>query len=279
MAKIGQINHLQIVKEVDFGVYLNGEHLGEILLPKRQVPEDARLNQWLDVFIYLDSQDRLVAGTDKPFASVGEVEFLRVTDVNATGAFLNWGMPKDLLVPYAEQRIPMEEGRSYVVFLYIDSSGRIAASSKLSLHLNEYNPDKDGFTKGQEVQLLISSRSDLGYSAVINRSILGLIHVSEVLQDLRTGQKLKGYISKVREDGKIDLILQQRGNKGKEELVDKIISYLEKNKGFSKLGDKSNPEDIFQQYRVSKANYKRAISSLYKSRKITISAKGINLVP
>ncbi len=279
MAKIGQINHLQIVKEVDFGVYLNGEHLGEILLPKRQVPEDARLNQWLDVFIYLDSQDRLVAGTDKPFASVGEVEFLRVTDVNATGAFLNWGMPKDLLVPYAEQRIPMEEGRSYVVFLYIDSSGRIAASSKLSLHLNEYNPDKDGFTKGQEVQLLISSRSDLGYSAVINRSILGLIHVSEVLQDLRTGQKLKGYISKVREDGKIDLILQQRGNKGKEELVDKIISYLEKNKGFSKLGDKSNPEDIFQQYRVSKANYKRAISSLYKSRKITISAEGINLVP
>jgi len=278
MAKLGQLNTLQIIKEVDFGVYLNGDHLGEILLPKRQVPQDATLNQWLEVFISLDSQDRLVATTDKPFATVGEVAFLRVSDVNRTGAFLNWGMSKDLLVPYAEQRIPMEEGRSYCVYIYIDSSGRIAASSKLSLYLEEYNHD-NSFKKGQEVQLLVASRSDLGYSAVINGTHLGLIHVSEILQDLRTGQKLKAYIAKIRDDGKIDLSLQQRGKKGKEELTDKILEHLEKNGGFSPLADKSDPDAIFKQYRVSKANYKRAISSLYKGRKITISAEGITLAP
>ena len=278
MAKLGQLNTLQIIKEVDFGVYLNGDHLGEILLPKRQVPQDAILNQWLEVFISFDSQDRLVATTDKPFAAVGEVAFLRVSDVNRTGAFLNWGMSKDLLVPYAEQRIPMEEGRSYCVYIYIDSSGRIAASSKLSLYLEEYNHD-NSFNKEQEVQLLVASRSDLGYSAVINGTHLGLIHVSEILQDLRTGQKLKAYIAKIRDDGKIDLSLQQRGKKGKEELTDKILEHLEKNDGFSPLADKSDPDAIFKQYRVSKANYKRAISSLYKGRKITISAEGINLVP
>jgi predicted RNA-binding protein (virulence factor B family) len=276
MAKLGQINKLQIIKEVDFGVYLNGDHLGEILLPKRQVPEDAKLNQWLDVFISLDSQDRLVATTDIPLASVGEVAFLRVADVNRTGAFLNWGMPKDLLVPYAEQRIPMEQGRSYVVYLYIDSSGRIAGSSKLSLHLDEYDHEQV-FKKGQEVQLLISSRSDLGYSAVVNGKHLGLIHVSEVIQDLRTGQKLTGYIKQIRDDKKIDLTLQKRGKQGKQELTDKILEHLEKNDGFSPLADKSDPDAIFKQYRVSKANYKRAISSLYKARKITISKEGINL--
>jgi predicted RNA-binding protein (virulence factor B family) len=277
MAKLGQMNKLQIIKEVDFGVYLNGDHLGEILLPKKQVPADSVLNQWLDVFISLDSQDRLVATTDKPFAIVGEVAFLRVSDVNRTGAFLNWGMSKDLLAPYGEQRVPMEEGRSYVVYLYIDSSGRIAASSKLSLHLEEYDHHKQ-FKQGQEVQLLISSRSDLGYTAVINGKHLGLIHVTEVIQDLRTGQKLVGYIKQIRDDKKIDLTLQQRGKKGKQELTDKILEHLEKNGGFSSLADKSNPDEIFKQYRVSKANYKRAISTLYKKRKITISQEGINLV-
>lgn len=277
MAKLGHINKLQIIKEVDFGVYLDGDHLGEILLPKRQVPDDAKLNQWLDVFISLDSQDRLVASTDQPLASVGEVAFLRVADINRTGAFLNWGMPKDLLVPYAEQRIPMEEGRSYVVYLYIDSSGRIAGSSKLSLHLDEYDHSQQ-FKKGQEVQLLISSRSDLGYSAVVNGKQLGLIHVSEVIQDLRTGQKLTGYIKQIRDDKKIDLTLQKRGKQGKQELTDKIIEHLEKNNGFSALADKSDPDAIFKQYRVSKANYKRAISTLYKARKITISKEGLSLV-
>ena len=279
MAKLGQINKLKIIKEVEFGMYLDGGHLGEILLPSKYIPKDTHLNQWIEVFISLDSKDRLVAITDKPFASVGEVAFLKVTDVNRTGAFLNWGMPKDLLVPYAEQRIPMEEGRAYCVYLYIDNSGRIAASSKLSHYLDEYNnPGKNGFTQGQSVELLISSRSELGYTAVINGTYLGLIHNTEVLQDLRTGQKLKGFISSIREDGKINLSIQQRGSKGKEALEDKIIEHLANNKGASPLADKSTPDDIFKVYRVSKASYKKAVSSLYKARKITIDSEGIKLV-
>jgi predicted RNA-binding protein (virulence factor B family) len=278
MAKIGQLNTLQIIKEVDFGVYLNGDHLGEILLPKKYVPQDARLNQWLEVFIYLDSKDRLVASIDKPIAVVGEVAFLRVTDVNPTGAFLNWGMPKDLLAPYSEQRIPMEEGRAYCVYLYIDNSGRIAASSKISLYLDEYNPTQNGYKKDQQVKLLISSRSDLGYSTVINGTHLGLIHTSELLQNLRTGQKLTGYIQSIREDGKINLSLQQRGKEGKNQLAEKILEYLAKNNGLSKLSDKSTPAEIFQQYRVSKASYKKALSFLYKNRKITIFTNEIKLI-
>ena len=278
MAKIGQLNTLQIIKEVDFGVYLNGDHLGEILLPKKYVPQDARLNQWLEVFIYLDSKDRLVASIDKPIAVVGEVAFLRVTDVNPTGAFLNWGMPKDLLAPYSEQRIPMEEGRAYCVYLYIDNSGRIAASSKISLYLDEYNPTQNGYKKDQQVKLLISSRSDLGYSTVINGTHLGLIHTSELLQNLITGQKLTGYIQSIREDGKINLSLQQRGKEGKNQLAEKILEYLAKNNGLSKLSDKSTPAEIFQQYRVSKASYKKALSFLYKNRKITIFTNEIKLI-
>ncbi len=279
MAKIGQVNKLKIIKEVDFGIYLDGDHLGEILLPARYVPEGACVNQWLEVFIALDSKDRLVAITDTPIASVGDVAFLKVTDINNTGAFLDWGMPKDLLVPYAEQRIPMEEGRAYCVYLYIDNSGRIAASSKLSYYLDEYNnPGPKGFKKGQQVELLVASRSDMGYTAVINGTHLGLIHNTEVLQDLRTGQQLKGFIGEIREDGKISLSIQQRGSKGKEALEDKIIEHLENNNGESPLADKSRPEEIFKVYRVSKASYKKAISSLYKARKITISSEGIKLV-
>lgn len=278
MAKLGQINTLQIIKEVDFGVYLNADHLGEILLPLKYIPKDATLNQWLEVFIYLDSKDRLVATTDKPLAAVGEVVFLQVTDVNSTGAFLNWGMPKDLLVPYAQQRIPMEVKRSYCVYVYIDNSQRLAASSKLSLYLNEYNDQANGFKNKQQVELLVASRSDLGYTAVINGTHLGLIHNSEILQDLRTGQQLKGYIKEIRDDDKINLSLQQRGQQGKQELADKIITYLIDNQGFSNLADKSSPDDIFKQYRVSKASYKKALSALYKAKKITISATGITLV-
>lgn len=198
--------------------------------------------------------------------------------MNSTGAFLNWGMPKDLLVPYAQQRIPMEVKRSYCVYVYIDNSQRLAASSKLSLYLNEYNDQANGFKNKQQVELLVASRSDLGYTAVINGTHLGLIHNSEILQDLRTGQQLKGYIKEIRDDGKINLSLQQRGQQGKQELADKIITYLIDNQGFSNLADKSSPDDIFKQYRVSKASYKKALSALYKAKKITISATGITLV-
>lgn len=275
MAKVGRVNQLKIVKEVEFGLYLDGENLGEILLPKRYVPEGVVIGQKIDAFIYLDSQDRLVATTDAPLASMGEVAFLKVTQVNKTGAFLDWGMPKDLLAPFSEQRVPMEKGRSYCVYIYEDKTGRIAASSKLSLHLSE---DGHQFKRGQDVNLLVSSRSDLGYSAVVNGTHLGLIHNSEILQPLRIGQKLKGYIKEVRADGKLNLAINKKGHAAVDELSAKILAHLAENNGVSNLTDKSTPEAIFAVYRDSKANYKRAIGRLLKLKKIVIEPNQIRLV-
>lgn len=275
MARVGQINRLKIVKEVEFGLYLDGGELGEILLPLRYVPPKAKVGQVLEVFIHLDSQDRLVATTDKPLAQIGEVAYLEVTDVNRTGAFMNWGMPKDLLVPYAEQRVPMEKGKSYCVYLYMDLSDRIAASSKLSLHLKETN---DNFKSGQPVKLMVVSRSDMGYTAVIDGTHLGLIHNSDILQPLRMGQKMQGYIKGIRPDHRINLTLQKRGAEAKEELGLMILAVLEANDGVSELTDKSTPEEIFKRYRVSKASYKKALGKLYAAKKITITPTQISLV-
>lgn len=275
MAQIGQVNRLKVVKEVEFGLYLDGGTLGEILLPNRYVPDNAKLGDKLEVFVYQDSQDRLVATSEKPLVSVGEVAFLKVNQVNRTGAFLDWGMPKDLLVPYAEQRVPMEEGRSYCVYVYVDSSGRIAASSKLSLFLKETNTD---FKSGQEVSLLVASRSNLGYTAVINGTHLGLVHNSDILQPLRMGQKMKGYIKGIRPDLKINLTLQKQGREGREELAEQILAHLAENQGRSTLTDKSSPEAIFKQYRVSKARYKKTLGQLYKARKIAIEPDHIALL-
>lgn len=274
MAQIGYLNTLKVVKEVEFGVYLDGGQLGEILLPKRYVPEGLAVGQKMEVFIHLDSQDRLVATTDKPMAQLGEVAFLQVSDVNRTGAFMSWGMPKDLFVPFAEQRVPMEVGRSYCVFLYLDNSGRIAASSKLSLHLKETN---DNFKSGQAVKLMVVSRSDLGYTALIDGTHLGLIHNSDILQPLRMGQKMQGYIKGIRPDRKINLTLQKQGSEAYDELAQMIMIDLEANGGTSTITDSSSPEEIFQRFRVSKARYKKALGKLFKAKKILITKQQISL--
>ncbi len=274
MAQIGQMNRLKIIKSLEFGLYVDAEDLGEVLVPKRYAPNNAEVGQMIDVFIYLDSQDRLVATTDKPLAYVGEVAYLRVNQVNRTGAFLDWGMPKDLMVPFAEQRVPMEAERSYCVYLYIDNSGRVAASSKLSLYLHEKNGD---FKSGQEVRLQVVSRSDLGYTAVINGTHLGLIHNSDILQPLRMGQKLKGYIKGIRPDHKINLRIQRHGAAARDELGERVLAFLAENNGESDLTDKSTPEAIFSVYRTSKANYKKTLGRLYKAKKITLSAEKITL--
>ena len=273
-ASIGQMNKLNVLKEVEFGLYLDGGDLGEILLPNRYVPASAQVGKELDVFIHLDSKDRLLATTDTPMASVGEVAFLKVTDVNRTGAFMDWGMPKDLLVPYSEQRVPMEVGRSYCVYVYIDNSDRIAASSKLSLFLKETN---ETFKSGQPVKLMVVSRSNMGYTALIDGTHLGLIHTSDILQPLRMGQKMQGYIKGIRPDHKINLTLQKQGQEARDELGEMILAVLEANEGKSELTDKSTPEAIFAQYRVSKASYKKALGQLYKNRKILIKPSYIAL--
>lgn len=275
MAMLGRVNRVRVVKEVDFGVYVDAGQLGEVLLPKRSVPANTQVDDELDVFIYRDSQDRLVASSQKPRLEVGGVACLKVTQVNRVGAFLDWGMPKDLFVPFAEQQRPMEVGKQYCVCAYIDQSGRIAASSKLSWHLQEKNQH---FKSGQAVQLLVVKKSEMGYTAVIDGTHLGLIHQSDVLKPLRIGQQLNGYIKGIRPDLKINLRLQPPAAEQIELLMEQILTHLKENQGVSTVTDKSSPDEIFALYRASKASFKRAIGRLLKLKKVQVSAEEIRLL-
>jgi len=276
VAKIGRKNLLEVVKIAPHGAYLQGGWLGEILLPKRFVPEDCEVGDPIDVFIYLDSEDRYIATTQRPRAQVGEVAFLPVVAVNNVGAFLDWGLPKDLLVPFNEQKSDMEVGKSYLVYLYTDDeTHRIAASAKLN-HFIERHPEH--YEKGQEVKLIINGTTDIGYSAVINNQDWGVLFYSDVVKPLNIGQKIKGFIKQVREDGKIDLSLHAPGFAKIDNLAARILKELEQSNGFSPLSDKSQPEAIYQAFGISKKAYKTAIGTLYKKRLITISENGIQLL-
>jgi predicted RNA-binding protein (virulence factor B family) len=276
MAEIGKINQLKIVKELDFGIYLDGGTHGEILMPKRYVPENAKVDDIIDAFIYRDSEDRIIATTEKPIALVGDFACLNVVSVSTVGAFLDWGLPKDLLVPYREQRHRMEVGKKYIVYVYIDTTTeRIVASSKVERFLDNIPPE---YEENQEVDLFIVSKTDLGYKAIINNSHLGIIYKNEVFQTLVQGQKIKGYIKKIREDEKIDLCLEKPGYEKLDTLAEKILSELKVNEGFISITDKSDPKTIYKQFATSKKNYKKAIGALYKQRLITIEEFGIRLV-
>jgi len=245
-------------------------------LPKRYVTADMKIGGILDVFIYLDSDDCIIATTLTPKAMVGECAFLEVKEVNNVGAFLDWGLPKDLLVPYGEQHKPMEAGRSYVVCIYQDEyTGRITASSRLSRHLEER---ASGLSVKQAVDLMICGRSDMGYKAVINHTHLGLIFRDEAFRTLLYGEKVKGYIKSIRPDRKIDLSLQAQARDSKEDLAEKILADLQRQGGTSFVTDKSEPELIYKVFNVSKGNYKNALSLLYKQRKILIEKDKITLV-
>lgn len=276
MLRIGQQNRLKILKHTDFGIFLEGGKYGNILLPKRYVTAEMKIGEELDVFIYLDSDDCIIATTLTPKAMVGECAFLEVKDVNNVGAFLDWGLPKDLLVPYGEQHKPMELGRSYVVCIYQDEyTGRITASSRLSRHLEER---ASGFREQQAVDLMICGRSDMGYKAVINHTHLGLVFRDDAFRTLLYGEKVKGFIKAIRPDRKIDLSLQQHSRDSKEDLAEKILSDLQQRGGVSYLTDKSDPDAIHKAFNVSKGNYKNALSLLYKQRKILIEKDKITLV-
>jgi predicted RNA-binding protein (virulence factor B family) len=276
MAEIGKINHLYVIKELDFGIYLDGGDLGEILMPRQYVPEGTQPEDMIDAFIYLDSEDRLVATTLKPKAMVEEFALLKVVSVTQVGAFLNWGLPKDLFVPFREQRQPMEEGKKYLVYVYLDqNSKRIAASSKIEQFLDNIPVDYD---EGEEVDLIIVNPTDLGYNAIIDNSHLGVLYKNEVFQELSPGDKVQGYIKKIRTDGKIDLSLVKAGYEKISEFADKIIDQLEKHNGFLPFTDKSSPEDIYKTFKFSKKNFKAAIGALYKKRMIALEENGIRLV-
>jgi len=275
MIKIGQYNKLSVTKFVDYGLYLDDGNGGEILLPKRYMPKNIEVADSLNVFIYADSDDTLIATTQTPLACVGEAAYLRVAAVNQVGAFLDWGLAKDILAPFGEQHRKMEVGRSYIVYLYLDKyADRIVASSKINKFIKD---EASCYTEKQSVNLMIAGKTDLGYKAIINNAHFGILYESDVFQKLSFGQKIHGFIKTVRDDNKIDLTLQLSNQNSRNSLAENIIAYLESHDGQSTLTDKSKPEDIYKQYAVSKSNYKKALGGLYKKRLITIESNCIRL--
>lgn len=275
MAILGKVNPLKVVKEVEFGVYLDGGSDGEILLPKRYVPENCHIDDVLKVFIYNDSEDRLVATTETPFAQVGEFVCLQVVEVNAVGAFLDWGLMKHLFVPFREQKLRMEEGRRYPVFVYVDfDSKRITASAKIEKFVDEGEPDLE---VGQEVDLLVYKKTDLGWKAVINQQYTGMLYDNELFQDIVTGQSLKGFVKQIRPDFKIDLMLQKPGFEKIDDFAVALHEALKSANGFLPLTDKSPAEDIYNRFGVSKKTFKKAVGDLYKKRIITLEPEGLRL--
>ena len=276
MTEIGKYNLLKIVKKVDFGMYLDGEELGEILLPQKYAPQDRAIGDQIKVFIYLDSKDRIIATTQKPYASVGQFAMLRVVSATAIGAFLDWGLEKDLLVPFREQKEKMQQGNHYVVYVYLDKkTNRIAASSKLEKYLGRQEAD---YTVGQLVDLLIAEQTDLGYYAIINNSHKGLLYKDRLFRPLKIGQRVSGVVEKIRMDGKIDLSLQKAGYEKVDELSGRILARLEKSGGRLELTDKTPPETIYKLFGVSKKTFKKALGGLYKKRMIVLENSGIRLI-
>ena len=276
MAEIGKLNRLKVVKELSFGLYLDGGEHGEILLPTRYIPNDTKVDDEIEVFIYYDSEDRIIATTETPLAMVGDFSLLKVVSVNAIGAFLDWGLPKDLLVPFREQKQTMQEGRYYLVKVYFDkNSKRIAASAKLDSFLDNLPPN---YKEGQEVDLIICNETELGYKAIVNKLHWGMLYKNEVFQPLERGQKIKGFVKKIRDDEKIDLNLTKSGYAKVDDISEKILDYLRNNKGFATLTDKSSPETIYNLFSVSKKAFKMAIGGLYKKGYILIEINGIRLV-
>ena len=276
MVAIGHTYDLDVVKIMDFGAYLDAEELGEVLLPRKHMPDGLAVGDFVYAFLYLDSEDRIVATTQQPKAEVGEFAYLKVVDTTSIGAFLDWGLDKDILAPFAEQHRPMELGHSYLVYLYVDKNdGRIVASSKIDKFLDDDRPHD--FEPRQAVNLIIANSTDLGYKAIINHRHWGLLYKNEVFERLSFGQYKRGFIKGIRADGKIDLSLQS-GQETRDEQAELIASYLETQGGFAPVHDKSDPKLIAEMFGMSKAAFKRAIGRLYKRRIIQIEKNGIRLV-
>lgn len=273
--KLGKYNQLEVVKEVDFGVYLNGDEDGEILLPKRYVPEGTKPGDVLNVFIYLDMEERLVATTLQPYVQVGEFACLEVAWVNQFGAFLNWGLMKDLFVPFREQKMKMQRGKRYVVYVHLDEeSYRIVASAKVEHFLSTEKPD---YQPGQEVEVLVWQRTELGYKVIVENKFSGMLYHNEIFQPLEVGMRLTAFMKQVRPDGKIDLVLQKAGARKVDDFSEVLWQYIKDNDGFTPLNDKTDAEVIYHTFGVSKKTFKKAVGDLYKKRRIVLEEDGIHL--
>lgn len=281
MAQIGKFNQLKVLNHSDFGVYLDGEELGEILLPNKLVPENCNDGDLLEVFVCYDSEDRLMATTEKPLAQVGDLTVLKVTALSQVGAFLDWGLAKDLLLPFREQSGDLAVGDRIIVAIYIDKTDRIAASMRMDKYVSKVvdlaGDDEDLFKPNQKVDLIIASRTDLGFKAIVNGTHWGVLYPEEVFQKLQYAQKLTGYIKQVRPDGKIDLTLQKIGHHSSEDIGPQILARLATD-GFLPVNDKTSAEIIYDYFGVSRKKFKMALGALYKKRLITIEADGIRLV-
>ncbi len=273
--KLGQVNTLTVVKSVDFGMYLDGGEAGEILLPQRYVPQGCQPGDELDVFIYLDSEERLIATTQMPLAVVGDFAYLKVAWVNNYGAFLDWGLMKDLFVPFREQKIKMQKDRSYIVHLHIDEETyRIMASAKVERFLSEEFPP---YQEGEEVEILVWQKTELGFKVIVDNQFAGLVYDSEVFQYIHTGDRLKAYVKQVREDGKLDISLQKHGKAAVTDFSAVLLNYLKEHSGRTSLGDKSPADAIYAEFGVSKKVFKKAVGDLYKRRLIVINDDGLSL--
>ena len=274
MINIGEYNELEVVKQLEFGIYLRADDI-EILMPTKWIPVGTRIGDLLNVFIFRDSDDRLIATTVVPFATANTFAFLEVKQTNSIGAFLDWGMDKDLMVPFREQQIKMDPGSSYVVYVYVDEkTNRLAASARL----NKFIEGNDlTIREGDKVDLLIYSETPLGFNAIINNHYSGLIYKNEIFETIRIGDKVKGFVNRIREDNKIDLRLQKSGFELVDEVKWNILKIMKEGDGLLSLGDNSTPEEIKAKLHISKKAFKKAIGALYRERLIKLTEKGIEL--
>lgn len=274
--QLGKYNQLEVVKEVDFGMYLNGDEDGEILLPKRYVPEGCKPGDVLNVFIYLDMDERLVATTLEPYVQVGEFACLEVAWVNQFGAFLDWGLMKDLFVPFREQKAKMQKGGRYVVHVHLDDeSYRIVASAKVERFLSKEQPP---YLPGEEVHVLVWQQTELGYKVIVDNRFSGMLYHNEIFQPLEVGMQMNAFVKHVREDGKIDLVLQKGGAKRVEDFSEVLLRFIKDNGGYTPINDKTDAEIIYHTFGVSKKTFKKAVGDLYKKRVVTLEDDGIYLV-
>ena len=274
--QLGRRNQLEVLREVDFGLYLDGGEMGDILLPQRYVAEGTKVGDILDVFLYLDSEERLVATTQHPLVEVGQFAYLEVSWVNQYGAFLNWGLMKDLFCPFREQKMRMLQGNKYIIYCYVDEqTSRIVASAKVEKFLSKEQP---AYQPGDCVEALIQQKTDLGFKAIIDGRHSGLIYQNEPFRELHTGDSVKAYVKQVRPDGKLDIALQQQGQQNVTDFARQLFQYIfESDEGFCPFHDKSDAEDIYAEFKVSKKTFKKAVGDLYKRHLITIEPDGLRL--
>lgn len=273
--ELGFYNTLEIIRDTDPGLYLSDDEGNEVLLPNRYVPEEFELGQSIRVFVYLDNEERIVATTDEPYIVRDEFALLRCNEVNEYGAFLDWGLVKELFCPFKEQPFKMSVGGWYLVYCYLDDkTERLVASAKTNRFLDNSTLTVEPF---EEVELIVSHPSELGMNVIINKKHLGLIFHDDLFKEISIGDRLKGYIKKIRPDNKINVTLRKMGYRSIEPNADSIMEALNNNSGYLKLTDKSAPEDIKKDLEMSKKSFKKAIGTLYKKRLIDIKEDGIYL--